>query len=75
MATRSVWSLTRKITKIMARLTKFEIGCLIESLPGNTPWSSSSLASMQSDYFTRREMVDWYNRLVIERGLDLVLIS
>jgi hypothetical protein len=59
----------------MARATKYEIATLIESLPGNTPWSAPSLATNYTDIYTRAEMVSWYNRLIIERKLGLPCIS
>lgn len=59
----------------MKRLTKFDIACLIERLPGNIPWSAPSLATFSYDRMTRSELVDWYNRLVETRGLKLSYIS
>lgn len=59
----------------MARLTKYEIGCAIEKLPGNMPGSASSRATLMYYFFTRSEMVDWYNRLIEERNLNLPEIS
>ena len=59
----------------MARATKYEIAVLIENLPGNTPWSAPSFATNYTDIYTRKEMLSWYNRLIIERKLDLPCIS
>ena len=59
----------------MARLTKYEIACMIERLPGNTPWGSHSMMTVHYDYFTRGELVSTYNRLVQDRNLNLPSIA
>lgn len=55
----------------MARLTKWEIAVKIEHLPGNTPWSNASLATLQLDFLSRQEFVDWHNRIIEHRGLSI----
>ena len=51
--------------------SKYEIACAIERLPGNTPWGLNSMVSLFCSSFTREELVDKYNSLVAQRGLDL----
>ena len=55
----------------MKRLTKYEIACMIEGLPGNTPWGFNSMCTVYCDGLTRLELVDRYNNLVDSRGLAL----
>jgi len=59
----------------MARAIKFEIASLIEALPGNTPWGLYSMMTIYSDNYSRQELVDIYNRLVVERNTGLACIS
>lgn len=59
----------------MARASKYEIAKLIEALPGNTPWGSYSMMTIHYDHYTRQELVDIYNRLVVERKTGLPCIS
>lgn len=59
----------------MARLTKWEIAQKIEALPKNTPWGVNSMMTNFCDDFTRQELVDRYNGLVEQRGLDLERIE
>lgn len=59
----------------MARLTKYEIARMIESLPGNTPWGLYSMMTHFYDNFTRGELVVTYNGLLQTRNLALPSIS
>lgn len=57
------------------RVTRWDIAVMIENLPGNRPWSSSSLITTFYDHFSLAELVDKYNSLVKERGLDYETIK
>lgn len=57
------------------KLTKFEIAVAIERLPGNIPWSANSNMTIMCDVFTRQELVERYNSLISDRGLNLQFIS
>lgn len=59
----------------MARLTKYEIACMIERLPGNKPWGLYSLMTIYCDHYTRGELVYIYNGLVQDRKLNLPSIA
>jgi len=59
----------------MARLTKDQIAQMIEELPGNIPWGFHSIITIYTNYYTRQELLDFYNRTVQERGLDRPLLS
>lgn len=62
-------SLSRK------RLTKWEIACACEALPGVTPRSAMSLMTVSYDRFMRSELVDIYNGYVERKGLNVPKIS
>lgn len=57
------------------KLTKWQIACLIESLPGNYPWCAASLMTTIYDSFTRSELVAKYNSLIDSRHIDRPHIS
>ena len=59
----------------MARATKYEIAKSIEGLRGNRPWSLYSMMTVFYDAYSRQELVDIYNRLVVDRKLELPCIS
>lgn len=59
----------------MKRLTKYEIACKIERLPGNVPYSKNWMITNFYDSFTRSELVERFNSIVRSRCLDLSLIS
>lgn len=53
----------------MKRLTKYEIACMIEHLPGNVPWTLNSMITINVDFYTRLELVERYNNILSSRGL------
>lgn len=55
----------------MARLTKYEIAAKIERLPGNTPCSWPSLATLYYEDMSREELVERHNRIIERRGLSV----
>lgn len=59
----------------MKRLSKYEIACMIERLPGNVTWSLNSMMSIYFQNYSRQELVDRYNHLVSSRGLSLSTIA
>lgn len=52
------------------KVTKFDIAKMIEALPGNMPWGLYSMYSYYCDDFSLKEVVNRYNDLIEERGIQ-----